>query len=275
MEIFTKNSSISERPDVKNQDLIINGKLKNGSIWYLVADGHGKNTVISKLRNLDYCKIMENKDPVEEINKEINSLPNTFNSGSTISIVIISNEKISCYWRGDSTIKIWEDSKKIFESENHDDTNEKEVSRMKDLDVPTIDSWCPKIISTDTLTMIRKKYFVLDVEQSTGKVDQVNMTNCIGHNNKSYGKTQEYHITMKPSVEYTTIVASDGLWDIVAPTDNLQDFNEATDICHFALERWNQEWNYEFPGEETVKQKLGGKDDISVALWKGGTMKYQ
>tara|TARA_Y100000817_G_C16844000_1_gene539259 strand:- start:1001 stop:1828 length:828 start_codon:yes stop_codon:yes gene_type:complete len=272
MELFTNFSSISEIPDSKNQDMILTGKLSSGNIWYLVADGHGKNVVIDNLRKLDYSTIMENEKPFDTICTKINALPNTFNSGSTLSLVIISNHKISCYWRGDSTIKIWEGKDQIFESANHDDTNEAEMLRLSKLGISTKDGWAPKILSPDTLTMIPKKYFILDIDQSSGKIDQMNMTNCIGHNNKSQGETSEYHFTMKPSVEYTTIVASDGLWDIVAPDDNLPEFNNATSLCDFALDRWYKVWNYEFPGSETVKQTLGGRDDICAALWKGGTM---
>ena len=273
MTLFTNSSSISELPDRKNQDLVLQGKRQNGDIWYLVADGHGKNVVINRLRELDYSEIMEHEKPITLIYNEINALPNTFNSGATISLVMITPTKISCYWRGDSTIKVWEGRDLIFESASHDDTHVKEMQRMHELGISTVDSWAPKILSPDTLTMVQKKYFVLDFHQSSGKTDQMNMTNCLGHNNKARGEPEEYHITMKPSVEYTTIVASDGLWDIVAPTDSLTDFNEASHLCDFALDRWQQEWHYEFPGSETVRQTLGGRDDICVALWKGGTMK--
>lgn len=273
MTLFTNSSSISELPDQKNQDMVIQGKLRNGNIWYLVADGHGKYEVINRLRELDYGTIMEHEKPIDIIYNDINALPDTFNSGATISLVMITPSKISCYWRGDSTIKVWEGSDKVFESASHDDTHVKEVQRMNQMGISTLDSWTPKILSPDTLTMVQKKYFVLGVDKISGKADRMNMTNCLGHNNKARGETEEYHITMKPSVEYTTIVASDGLWDIVAPEDQLTEFKEASHLCDFAVERWKQEWNYEFPGSETVKQTLGGRDDICVAMWKGGTMK--
>lgn len=272
MERFTSETSFADFPSANNQDMVIVGKKRNGDLWHLVVDGHGRNIVIDKLREMNYLDVMEAENPVDIIYDEIAKIADTFGSGATISVVIISEEKISCYWRGDSTIKVWKGDNEIFASENHDDSSESEVKRMSDRGVSTQASWAPKIISSTNLTMVQKNYFILDEKGATGVKDRVNMTNCLGHNNKTGGATSEHHINIVPGFTYTMVVGSDGLWDVIAPEDNLLAYDTATQMGEHSLMRWEQEWNYEYPGSETIISKLGSRDDICVALWKGGVL---
>ena len=270
MSFTTIHTSTIETPASKNQDMVLTGKLPNGNIWYIVADGHGNNTVIDKLRSLNYLEIMLNGKPVDIIYEEINKITNTFNSGATISLVMISSTTISMYWRGDSTIKVWADNVQVFESENHDDSNAGEVERMNNMGIRKIESWAPKVLSGDTLTMVRKNYFVVGRDNNTGALDKLNMTNCVGHNNCALGNTDEHHIEMIVGVDYKVVAASDGLWDIVAPDDSINEYSSSTSLSDFAIMRWGQEWNYAFPGHPTVKNRLDSRDDIGVAMWVGG-----
>lgn len=258
----------------KGQDFVVRGKLSNGSLWYAVFDGHGTDQVIDELRKVDFNTVMETKNPAKVIEDIVSNLGDTFRSGATMSIVIISPTTISCYWRGDSTIMVWGDNAEVFTSENHNSTSTSEMDRITSIGKEIIYAWAPKIIDKYTMTMVKSPYFVLDsrennLDPSKPLRDMLNMTNSLGHNNNTQGAISEHHINLIPGVNYCMIAASDGLWDIVAPQDNLLMFRNACDIVDFAHHRWKQQWTYVYPGYEPKITKLPRVDDIGVAMWRG------
>lgn len=272
MEITSMQTSILETSSGKGQDFVAQGKKTNGDLWYIVMDGHGKNTVIDALRKLDYIDIMEKDNPARAINDYVDKMGETFNSGATLSLVIISPKEIKCYWKGDSTIKIWSDKEEIFASKNHNMHNVDEVDRMKALGISTIDSWSPKVLGDATLTMVPAKYYVFNTiihDNGTPYNDILNMTNSLGHNGKTGNSISEACIYLEPDIKYTLVMATDGLWDMVHTDDKIYDFNDATKLTEFAKKRWAQEWIYVFEGYPDVIQTLPQCDDIAIAIWKG------
>tara|TARA_Y100000591_G_C21772965_1_gene666599 strand:- start:312 stop:1148 length:837 start_codon:yes stop_codon:yes gene_type:complete len=275
MALFTEHSSTLETPSDKNQDFVSTCKTSNGDLWYMVFDGHGKDTVINYLRKLDFLNIMEKKNPVEEIDSCIKKLDDTFNSGSTMSLVKITPYKISCYWRGDSTIKVWENKNVIFESESHNSSNESEHSRMCLRGIATNDGWAIKVLNETTLTMEPSKYYILEHQIDNNgkqKVDALNMTNCLGHNNKTGGHIHEKHIELYPDKSYDVITASDGFWDMTCDKDDVLRYSDAIELTKFVKQRWEQEWIYTFPGSEDRKNTIPGRDDIGIAKWSGNVV---
>lgn len=273
MALITNNTSILETASAKGQDFVAQGKRQNGDLWYLVIDGHGRNTVIDALRTLDYLTIMESLNPANIIKQKVNELGDTFKSGATMSIVIISPEKMNCYWCGDSTIKIWEKGKNIFTSKNHNSTNPEEVNRIETLGFEQVDDWSIEVLDDKTLTMVSTPYYILDSRLGdNGRYlqDTVNMTNVLGHNEKTGSVISHAEISLKEGVDYDMVIATDGLWDMVHPGDNIDMFKDALDITEFAKKRWTQEWCYRFPGHpDQISSMNDQMDDIGVAVWKG------
>ena len=272
MEITSMQSSILETSSGKGQDFVAQGKKTNGDLWYLVMDGHGKNKVIDALRKLDYITIMENSNPARTINNYVDKMGDTFNSGATLSLVIISPTQINCYWKGDSTIKIWRDGKEIFVSENHNRDNASEVSRMTREGIMSEPAWTPKVIDDTTLTMIPASYYIFNtVIQDNGKVirDILNMTNSLGHNGMTGNSISEACIKLNKGATYDLVIATDGLWDMVHSQDKIHEFNDATSLTEFAINRWTQEWTYIFEGYPSEQKKIPSADDIGIVIWKG------
>lgn len=275
MSFITINDSTQVIPEKKDQDFVAHGKLNNGDLWYVVFDGHGKSTVINEIKELDYCSIMNAKRPFEIIEQKVDELGDTFNSGTTLAMVIVSIKTIKCYWRGDSTIKIWENGNLIFESKDHNRHNTSEMKRIESMGIETEYVNCPKIIDENTITVVQEPYFIVEKKISTDKdyfsprYDKVNMTNCLGHNGKTGGFTCINRTNMKCDREYCVIAASDGLWDVMAPGENLSTFHNALDVAQHARKRWRQSWNYVYPGYDPIITTMPEGDDIGVAMWKG------
>lgn len=274
MALTTINTSILETSCGKGQDFVAQGKKSNGESWYVVLDGHGTDKVINALRKLDYLTIMDSKDPASIIDKYVKNMGDTFKSGSTMSIVIISPYKISCYWRGDSTIKIWGDGVEVFASENHNSNNPSEVERMEMMGITTVDSWAPKIIDDKTLTMVSVPYYILHTTTNdNGGIlyDPLNMTNAMGHNGKTGGEISQAHIDLIPGKNYCMVAATDGLWDVLYDGDEIYKYGNAMDLTELATRRWKQEWRYVYPGSSDQITRIPKGDDIGIAFWKGET----
>jgi serine/threonine protein phosphatase PrpC len=275
MALCVSHTSVLETQATRKQDAVFTGKRSNGDVWYAVFDGHGGDTVIDAIRELDFLQIMDKENPAREISDIIGKLPDTFGTGATMSIVLISPTEIQCYWRGDSTIKIYKDGEEHFVSEDHSFQNATEMDRIKPLGIKTEPSWRTKILSPTSITMEPSPYFILDCIVGHGpfnrdKRDMTNMTNCLGHNNKLGDTIQEEVILTAPYSLYTIIIATDGFWDIVAPQDeHIPSIESALDLTDFALGRWEQDWTYEYPGSETCTRKLTPRDDIAVGIWRG------
>lgn len=267
MALITNYMGVLETQFDKGQDYVLRGKKRNGDIWFAVFDGHGSNIVIDKLRSLDYGIIMENPSPAHEIQKIISEMGDTFKSGSTMSIIIISDTTIKCFWKGDSTIKIYKNNNLYITCDNHDSMNNSEMSRIEKLNIPTKMDWRTEILGKTRITMKPSPYFILTTRD--GVTDRTNMTNCLGHNGVLGDLIEEKTIELTPDDTFTAIVASDGLWDIVSPEDTDIPQMDCHELTELAKQRWLQEWCYEYPGHPDQKTSLGKGDDIAIGMWKG------
>ena len=116
-----------------SQDFVITGfYILNGEKIYWIAnfDGHGTNTVIDCIRNIDFDKIMHLEHPLDYIKAEITKVEAGIkgikgingieSSGSTVCIVKIFPNRAEATWVGDSEIIISDGEKIIFKNEKHD-----------------------------------------------------------------------------------------------------------------------------------------------------------
>lgn len=246
-----------------NQDFVQTGSVTTTeeTFRYIVlADGHGKNTVINKIKALEWSKILYNfeKDKIFE-HLELND-DNTPKSGSTLSIVKIYSDRIECFWIGDSTIKIFKNNEEYFVSESHNQDNVKELNRIKTSEfyIGSTNANKPEVIDKENITMIENggNYFRFkrnDINES------INMTNSLGHNNVTGKFIQDKTILINNDNEYKVIVGSDGLWDMVIFEDKIYDMNSKS-LCEMAYNRWIQIWIY-----QNTRCQFPDRDDIAVA----------
>ena len=273
------------------QDMIVTGKYidnsdeENSFQWIVCADGHGSNlpcyvtSVIGILRKLDWDDIVMCKS-AEEFNTRLihDNLKKykTYLSGSTLSIVKIYSDHFDCYWIGDSEIRIYVNHSEIFKMNSHNHLNKSEMERIEKLEIDTRDSQNIQILDTKKLTMVDGgKYFYYTF------CDGCNMTRFLGHNQTCKEFIEHVRVPRESNLKYKVIVASDGLWDMVAD-QNCIDINylsslenEAQKLVDFAYNRWTQEWIFEREnnaGEvirsmEQFKPNTIQIDDVCVATW--------
>ena len=120
------------------QDFATHGETIAGTAKYIVVcDGHGKSLIINYLRSVDWKTLLEDPKFIEKLMADIEKIErdNPYecgNGGSTLSVVLYTENSIHCYWVGDSSIKIFEDGKLVFVSDNHDRHNRAEVKRISE-----------------------------------------------------------------------------------------------------------------------------------------------
>ena len=268
------------------QDIVRTGVRTDGSPWIMVADGHGKDLVTEALRGQNWDEVMNMKDYFGYIENMIMELGDTSGSGATMSTVIMAPDGFHCKWRGDSVIKILEDSTEVFSARPHNMHHEQEAMRMQSF-AAEIQAYNILVLSPTELTMEPSNYYNVGtkINHSDKLVpDQIAMTNALGHNGGSGGIAEEEFIPKKEGVEYSVVVATDGLWDMICDDDvDLLVTSSAEELADIATNRWEQEWNYTYPNPrvykgtkledtiETKKQKMGAdqKDDIGIAVWRG------
>lgn len=274
------------------QDVVRTGIRADGSPWIMVADGHGKDLVTDALRAQNWDDVMNRDDYFGFIENMVMELGDTGGSGATMSTVIMAPDGMHCKWRGDSVIKIFQHDKEhhqpqcVFSARPHNMTHEQEAARMQSF-VDETPAFNILVLSPTELTMVPSKYYTIGTKiNQHGRLvpDQVAMTNALGHNGGCRGVAEEAFVPMTAGAEYSVVVATDGLWDMMCDADaQLIATSSAEELVDIAMKRWEQEWDYTYPNprvykgtelEDTIKtskQKMGAdqKDDIGVAVWRG------
>jgi serine/threonine protein phosphatase PrpC len=270
-----KNFNTSNKPNHKNQDIIISGTfIKNGETnhWGIICDTHGNDTMKSYIEKMNFQEIIELNNPIEYIITYFKD-KYTINSGSTITIIRIYKDRATFQWIGDSNARIYKNDDMIFGTKSHDMYNDEEIKRLSELEktsgkkIGRKHTWSISILNDTDLTMIKSLYF------DFGRNDIINMTNALGHG----GLTGEYYSEdtyyFKDPGMYTIVYGSDGFWNMFSSTDIsfLKIIHEKSikDCCDYAFKRWSQEWAYYFDSKFIDKQKIEGNiDDISVGAFR-------
>ena len=274
------------------QDIVRTGVRMDGSPWIMVADGHGNDLVTYALRGQNWDEVMNMDDHFKYIEKMVKELGDTSGSGATMSTVIMAPDGFHCKWRGDSIIKIFQHDKEhhlqqcVFSARPHNMYHEQEAARMQSFAAET-QAFNILVLSPTELTMEPSNYYNVGTKRNRiGQFvpDQVAMTNSLGHNGGCGGVAEEAFVQMIAGVEYSVVVATDGLWDMMCDDDTeLIATSSAEELADIATSRWEQEWDYMYPNPrvyigtdqehtiKTSKQKMGSgeKDDIGVAVWHG------
>ena len=225
---------------------------------------------------LDWNSITSQENPIASVQEEIAKLGNTVCQGSTISIAIIYPDHIRVQWIGDSTIKIYFNGEKIFQSKNHENSGDelqRALSHRDDVSLITDPQYTIAVFDNNKLTMRRNS--ILNLGPGCGKRDLLNMSRSLGHADERGPRTQqepgEEIIPLSKKGTYKVVAATDGLWDIFGDPDDPFLGNPETvieQILDFAEGRWKQEWEY----YELDKDQMGGHTDkFEVTKFPEGT----
>ena len=272
MNSFIKQAS-------SKQDFTFNGKSADKTFDFLgVADAHGKllNALYPTtiLKKMDFSIDLQDENFFEKIMEKTN-IEKSNNVGSTLCICKVFEDRFEFSWVGDSTGKLYKEGSCIWQTKDHDQSNEEEQQRLEndpDVKIITKDPFGKQILdikvkNSTTIEMIPVKLYEFLYK------NRINFTHSLGHMGLSGSHISKETIERVPGVSYKVVCATDGLWAMVFDGDN--EFigdpkNSSEDIVKFADERWRQSWKQEYKGEiieNDVKFPESNIDDIGVSVW--------
>ncbi len=221
---------------------------KNNLPYFGLYDGFGGSSVVLKVQS-DLHKIISKKilntkenilmeqiflESFSEIDNEIKHDKSSFQCGTTATVSILKDDNLYLANVGNSTAYLIEDNKKIIKiSKDHDCKDTKEILRIKE-----------------------KGGRIL-----MGRVfGSLSLTRCLGDFD-----FKDYGVICRPSInkikltgkEYTLIIASDGIWDVLTKEDILSYVKENINISSEDL------------CKRIIKEALiGSRDNVSCIVAK-------
>lgn len=261
---------------------------------FAVLDGHGgtiisdtlsKNlepAIRSKLADIDKSNEDVIRSTIIECFQEIDTqiiemIKSKPNCGSTCTMVIRLNNKLVLINLGDSNLVLYVNGEKRIVMKEHLYSNpeEKEIvdSLVETGEIYIKAGWSPKILNDDDVTMVRSDMLILHKDGS-GIVP----TRNFGHrywkqtNNMSVVPYIEF-VDMIQDEVYEIVLASDGVFDILADIDEIYPIikdsdNKSKTLVEFAEARWRKGWNYKMDGHLDIPDQMMGIDDTTAIYCK-------
>jgi hypothetical protein len=205
-----------EQNTCKGQDQPFSGETATKKKYFGVWDGHGSNSVITKLREyassgkLD--EIMDKESPVQYISDELireKVCKENESSGATMNFGIIDGNFITFINCGDSQMFVFFNGELKYKSAEHYWKNEKEKNRLKSKNVWYSPAINLKIVSPDELIGVYTEY----VHYSNGQ--NLALTQAVGHNNITGLDPEIFKMEVFPTDEIIAVSVSDGVTDML------------------------------------------------------------
>lgn len=255
-----------------------------------VFDGHGgiivSDTLAKNLEPVIRSKLVDidtsNEDAIrsaiiecfQEIDTQIlEMIKFKPNCGSTCTMVIRLDNKLVLINLGDSNLVLYVNGEKRIVMKEHLYSNleEKEVvdSLVEAGGICLEVGWAPKILNDDDVTMVRSDLIMLHKDGS-----KIVPTRNFGH--RCWKQTK--NMSVVPYIEfvdmiedevYEVVLASDGVFDILANIDEIYPIikdsdNKSKALVEFAEARWRKGWNYKMEGHPDLPNQQMGVDDITA-----------
>lgn len=277
----------------KNQDVVVTGKKSEEYFWIVCCDGHGNNTFVDILKALDWKEIMEHPDSYYYMQSKLSTCHYTINSGSTLCMVKIYEDKIECISIGDSRVFIYKNEEMEYTNAPHLYSNEAERQRLASSTTVKISNVRYELFPaiTSETSMKQKPLSYITFLQKNNNMNSVvlAMTQSIGHYNITGFAPEFKTIKYDSHMDHIrVIVGTDGFFDMCLVENtgtsaeeeagrekDKQDLLQLTaeELADKAEKRWKQQWKYYYGGskfpnlfEETAFDK-SSIDDIGIAIW--------
>ena len=243
--------------------------------FIVVADTHGRGNSKFVLKfmfeSIDWNELLSHEYFFEELQNKIKKI-DTHQIGSTLSVCKIFPDRFEIYWVGDSTIKIFKNTEEIYKTKDHDYNNKEDIDRIKQLDTFLSMSGAKDAvaISQTEISQVKSKIFRFG---SFKKIEAINMTHSLGHNQKTGDFISHETVTREKDEKYKVVIGSDGFWQVTCGIDNeiISSINTTSkELVELANTRWHQNWNLK---DNNGKMWSGIKfpdhniDDVAVACW--------
>ena len=260
--------------DNGNQDLNPVGRKINGNYIFIVADGHGGNKTVSKIKSIEkkICDIASRKDTKKAI-KFVKNKCKKYEDGAMISIIKFnmnnSVPKIEICWYGDCMTVLYDKNKNIIFKTNTQDLSDNDMTYTSN-----------QIIDMGFEIAFNEKKFKPTIDERKFELDssfyfrkQTKSVSTYGHvGNLGICNVEPGYFETKFEEGMKIISGSDGIWDVIHPECQfIKDTKSAKDLAKYALKRWHDEYDfYKYNNIVMKKRKIAEtddqRDDISVVI---------
>jgi len=268
MNLTSKMLSSSIRQLGKGQDFVTTGTTPNFD-YIIACDGHGDDSCINELRDVEWATIILEEDPVAKLREWLQTtrMAYVFMSGSTLAIARIYKDYIELINVGDSQLMVIMDNAVAYISEPHDLSNAEEKERVTPLLQRT--TMGIKLVVLSPTQIMAKRVPLAVFSQYTTQLTLAS-TQSLGHCNVT-GLCPSIVKIPYDTQKIRVIVMSDGI------TDMLNVEHDLSDLCTLTAEeladkyerRWMQEWivceDKTATGE--AKSTFGDYDDLLIGIW--------
>ena len=251
--------------------------IENEIMCAIVADGHGDSTVVNwlKSKSNDYfIMICQKINPLEELEKNLLEEIDTYSSGACISLIrtnMTNNAEI--FYLGDVLTQVYINGEPYKQTLSHTWENEEEIDR-KTKEGATFTSEMMltrlnEITNNPHMTMAKGLRCNHSPKDYSGS-DSLQITRALGHNGTTGSNYGYLNVDFKESDDVKILSASDGVFDVVHPNENIVDIIDARDLVDFASHRWCGDWNFvHYQGHKCTRCKNKKSDETVITIQQG------
>ena len=264
------------------QDYAFSYSAKDGASWLLAIDGHGSHEYhrgkpgiddyVTWLKQLKWDEMIEEHgiDTITHVQSMTNAWGSTVGIGACIVLARVKDDVVDIRWKGDAECRVYKNGIEAYRTPVHkiEDNAEQERYKADGISYKTIPGWSVNVLNGIECTMKPSKRMIYP-----GMKDQINISNCLGHAGSTGEWIGESSVEIHHAHDVVVVVGSDGLWDMVADTEidscdlSRLAFQGANEMVNWAIRRWEQEWDYVWPGQPTRKSQIPDRDDVCAATW--------
>jgi serine/threonine protein phosphatase PrpC len=264
------------------QDYAFSYSAEDGSSWLLAVDGHGSHEptggklpdkdYVTWLKELNWGQLIEEHglDTITQVQTQTQTWGSTLGIGACIVLARVKDDVVDIRWKGDAECRVYKNGREAYKTPVHkiEDKSEKERYEAEGISYKTHQGWSVNVLNGTECTMKSSKRV-----SYLGLKEQINISNCLGHAGSTGEAIGCASVDIHQVHDVVVVVGSDGLWDMVADTEvdacdlSRLAFQGANEMVSWAIRRWEQEWDYVWPGQPTKKSRIPERDDVCSATW--------
>lgn len=251
--------------------------IENEIMCAIVADGHGESTVVNWLRSKSddyFIMICKKINPLEELEKDLLEEIDTYSSGACISLIrtnMTNNAEI--FYLGDVLTQVYINGEPYKQTLSHSWENKEEIDRKTEEGATFTSEMMltqlDEITTNPHMTMAKGLRCNHSPKDYSGS-DSLQITRALGHNGTTGSNYGYLNVDFKESDDVKIVSASDGVFDVVHPNENLNEISDACQLVNFAAERWCGNWNFvHYQGHQCIRCKNKKTDETVITIQQG------
>ena len=253
------------------------GTCVNDTMCAIVADGHGESTVVNWLKSKpdDYfITICKQINPLEELENDLLAEIDTHSSGACISLIRTNmKSNVEIFYLGDVLTQVYINGEPHKQTLSHTWENEAELDRKTEEGATfTSEMMLTRLdMITDNPHMTMAKGLRCNHSPSDySGSDSLQITRTLGHNGTTGSNYGYLNVDFEETDDVKIVSASDGVFDVVHPNENLVEITDACDLVDFGAHRWCGNWNFvHYQGHQCIRCRNKKCDETVITIQQG------